>query len=333
MPREEALAPDRADRPRRLRRGRGLRELIAPPGLDRRHLIFPVFVAPGRGAPVALEAMPGQFRYPAERIPALARELRSEGVGGVLLFGLPRRKDPAGSEAASPRSAVADAVRAFRKEAPEIVVATDVCLCAYTSHGHCGVLRGREIDNDRSLPRLGQVAVAHARAGAQLVGPSAMMDHQVAEVRSALDRAGYAEVGILAYAIKLASAFYGPFREAEASAPSFGDRASYQLDPRRAGEALRAIDRDAREGADLLLVKPALPALDLLARARARTTLPLGAYQVSGEYALIKSAAARGWIDERAVVRETLTAMRRAGADFVVSYFARDLARAEGAAP
>ena len=316
----------RAHRMRRQRRTAAMIELFSESRVELSRLILPVFVKPGGGPPEPIASMPGVLRYSAEGVGKLARELDREGVRAVLLFGLPRRKDARGSEADSPRSAVATALRTFRKVSPEIVRFSDVCLCAYTDHGHCGVLQGRTIDNDASLERLASIARVHAEAGADYVGPSAMMDHQVLALRSALDSDGYADVGILAYAAKFASSFYGPFREAEDSTPSFGNRRSYQMDPRNAREALAEIDQDAEEGADILMVKPALPCLDILARARARVDRPLAAYQVSGEYAMIKAAAERGWLEENAAIRESLTAIHRAGADLIVTYFARAFA-------
>ncbi len=271
--------------------------------------------------------MPGVNRYSVGDAATLARSLWEEGVRSVLLFGAARSKDPEGSEAWDVDGIVPEAVRAIRRTVPELVIVTDVCLCAYTSHGHCGVVRNGAVANDATCERLARVAVTHAAAGADLVAPSAMMDGQVAAVRSALDGAGREETAILAYASKHASAFYGPFREAEQSAPAFGDRRGYQLDFRNGREALRAMDRDAREGADILMVKPALTGLDLLARARRRFDVPLAAYQVSGEYAMMKAAAERGVIEERAAVEETLAAVRRAGADLIVTYYARDVAR------
>ncbi|MGI0054226.1 MAG: porphobilinogen synthase [Thermoplasmata archaeon] len=319
-----------ASRPRRLRRRAEVRDLFAQFEVDARHLVYPIFVGPGSGRPTPIASMPGISRIPSAGVPEFARAISRDGVRAVLLFGTPRRKDLRGSEAWAPKNAVHEAIRAFRTEAPEIVVFTDVCLCAYTTHGHCGVVHGGEIANDETLDLLGRIAVAQAEAGAEFVGPSAMMDHQVAAVREALDAAGHSAVGILAYSAKFASGLYGPFREAEDSTPSFGDRRTYQLDPRSAHDALEAFERDAREGADILMVKPAGTSLDLLARARRRVDRPLAAYQVSGEYAMIKAAAERGWIDESTVVAESLTALRRAGADLIVTYFAREIARAQG---
>ncbi len=314
-------------RPRRLRRTASLRDWVAETDVGLRHLVYPVFVRPGDGPPEPIGSMPGAFRHSVVEVGRLAEKLRDEGIRSVLLFGVGRRKDDEGTDAWAPDGVVPEAVRAFKRTAPEIVIVTDVCLCAYTSHGHCGAVEGREVANDRSLRLLAKVAVAHAEAGADVVAPSAMMDGQVAALRGALDAAGRTETPILSYATKHASAFYGPFREAEQSVPSFGDRRSYQLDFRNARGAIKEMELDAEEGADLLMVKPALTSLDLLARARERFSQPLAAYQVSGEYAMIKAAAAAGVVEERAAVEETLGAIRRAGADLIVTYFARDVAR------
>jgi porphobilinogen synthase len=292
-----------------------------------RRLVYPLFFRPGPGGKEPLRSMPGVDRYSVEDAETVARELVGEGIRTVLLFGVGRSRDDEGSDAWATDGVVPTAVRAIRKAAPELVVVTDVCLCAYTSHGHCGLVREGQILNDESNERLGRVAIAHASAGADVVAPSAMMDGQVAAIRSALDSSGHLETAILSYATKHASAFYGPFREAEESTPEFGDRRSYQMDYRNAREALREMEQDAAEGADLLMVKPALTSLDLLVRARERFLLPLVAYQVSGEYAALKAAARAGVLDERAAVEETITAIRRAGADLIVTYFARDLAR------
>jgi porphobilinogen synthase len=319
--------PGPAARPRRLRRTAALREWVAETDVELRRLIYPVFVRSGRGGPEPIGSMPGIDRHTVAGMAPLADELAAEGIRAVLLFGVGRSKDAEGSDAWSPEGIVPQAIRAIQRAAPEIVVVTDVCLCAYTSHGHCGVIRKGGIDNDPTCERLGQVAVAHARAGADVVAPSAMMDGQVRVIRSALDRAGFTETAILAYSSKHASAFYGPFRDAEGSAPAFGDRRSYQMDPRNAREALREMELDAAEGADILMVKPAMTSLDLLARARGRFLHPLAAYQVSGEFAMIRAAAERRIVDERAAVEETLGAIRRAGADLIVTYFARDVAR------
>jgi porphobilinogen synthase len=271
--------------------------------------------------------MPGVDRHTVRDIAPLARQLEEEGIRSVLVFGVARVKDAEGSDAWALDGLVPEAVRAIKRAVPGLVVVTDVCLCAYTSHGHCGVVRRGAVLNDASCERLGRVAVAHAHAGADVVAPSAMMDGQVARIRAALDATGHEETAILSYSTKHASAFYGPFRDAERSTPAFGDRRSYQMDFRNAREAMREMESDAAEGADILMVKPAMTSLDLLARARKRFLLPLAAYQVSGEYAMLKAAVARGVVDERAAVEETLGAIRRAGADLIITYFARDVAR------
>ncbi len=318
--------PSPAARPRRLRRTARLRDWVAETDLDARHLVLPVLVRAGGGRPTPVPSLPGVARWPVGALPELARALHAAGVPAVLLFGQAERKDGEGREAWSPRSAVAQAVGALKSADPELIVVTDVCLCAYTDHGHCGVVRNGAVDNDATVERLARTAVAHARAGADLVAPSAMMDGQVAGLRASLDTAGFPDRGILSYATKHASAFYGPFREAEGSRPSFGDRTTYQMDPRNAREALRELRQDVAEGADIVMVKPALTSLDLLARARRRIDVPLAAYQVSGEYAMLKSGARSGAFSEREAVLETLTAIRRAGADLIVSYYAQDVA-------
>ena len=314
-------------RPRRLRRTRALRDWVAEVDIESRRLVLPLFVRPGTGSPTPVASLPGVARYPLGQFTKLGKSLAAEGVRSTLLFGVGHTKDSQGSDAWSDTGLVPGAIRALKKGAPDLVVVTDVCLCAYTTHGHCGLVEHREVVNDATIERLGRVAVAHARAGADVVAPSAMMDGQVRAIRRALDDAGFDGTGILAYATKHASAFYGPFREAEGSTPAFGDRASYQMDTRNAREALREMTLDAAEGADLLMVKPALTSLDLLVRARERFDLPLAAYQVSGEYAMIHAAAGQGIVDLRAAALETLRAIRRAGADLIVTYFARDAVR------
>jgi len=319
-----------AVRLRRLRRTPELRDWVAETDVELRRLVLPLFVRPGRGGPRRVASMPGVEQYTVRDLAPLARELHAEGVRALLLFGVAWSKDPEGSEAWAADGVVPEAVREIKDAAPGLVVVTDVCLCAYTSHGHCGIVRRGRILNDATCERLGRVAVAHANAGADVVAPSAMMDGQVAALRSALDAAGHEETAILAYSSKHASAFYGPFRDVEQSTPSFGDRRTYQMDYRNAREALHEMERDVEEGADLLMVKPALTSLDLLARARRHFLVPLAAFQVSGEYAMLKSAVAAGVLDERAAVEETLGALRRAGADLIVTYFARDVARWSG---
>jgi porphobilinogen synthase len=310
-----------------MRRTPALREWVAETDVELRRLVYPVFVRPGAGNPRPVPSMPGIEQYSIRNLEGLGSQLEEERVRAVLLFGIAQRKFPDGREAWARDGLIPRAVRELKRSAPELVIATDVCLCAYTSNGHCGIVRGGEVNNDTTCRLLGRVAVAHADAGADVVAPSAMMDGQVGVIRDALDSARRESTAIWAYSTKHASAFYGPFRDVEQSTPSFGDRRSYQMDPRNAREALREMALDEAEGADLLMVKPALTSLDLLARARRRTALPLAAYQVSGEYAMIKAAAQLGILDEDAAVRETLGAIRRAGADLIVTYFARDVAR------
>lgn len=314
------------DRPRRTRSTAPLRALVRETRLSAHSLVAPIFVVPGSGRRQPLEALPGHDRLSPDLAVELARNLASLGVGGVLLFGVPDEKDDAGHGAADPAGPVPETLRRLRDAGLPLVLMADVCLCEYTTHGHCGVLDGERIDNDRSLPLLAAAAVAYAEAGAHVLAPSAMMDGQVAALREGLDQAGHKEGVIMAYASKHASVLYGPFREAAGSTPSFGDRRSYQMDPANGREALREMELDAAEGADLLMVKPAITSLDLLAQARERFTLPLAAYQVSGEYAMVEAAAARGWLDRKGAALETLTAIARAGADVIMTYFAADVA-------
>jgi porphobilinogen synthase len=310
---------------RRLRRSAALRDLVRETELSASRLIAPLFVA-SVGGPVDL--MPGVSRLTISGAVEQAGELAALGVPGVLLFGIPDHKDAEGSGAWDDEGAVQLAVAAIKAAHPSLVVMTDVCLCEYTSHGHCGVVReDGTIDNDASLELLARTAISHARAGADVIAPSDMMDGRVGAIRAELDAEGFGELPILAYAAKFASAFYGPFREAAGSAPAFGDRRSYQLDPANAREALRETELDIAEGADIVMVKPALPYLDVIAAVRAMTRLPVAAYNVSGEYAMVKAAVAAGAFDERAVVLETLTAIRRAGADMIITYHAEDAAR------
>jgi porphobilinogen synthase len=321
MPRASA---DLIVRPRRLRRTEALRRLVRETSLAPADFILPLFVLPGarRREPVA--SMPGVSRMSADLAVREAAVAARAGISGVILFGLPARKDALGSEGWSDRGAVQTAVRLMKRERLPLAVITDVCLCEYTSHGHCGVLHGHEVDNDASLPLLARIAVSHARAGADLVAPSDMMDGRVRAIRAGLDRAGFTGTGILAYAAKYASAFYGPFRDAAGSVPSFGDRRGYQMDPPNAREALREIALDVAEGADLVMVKPALAYLDVIRRAGDRFDLPVFAYNVSGEYAMVKAAAAKGWLEERRAVLEILGSIRRAGAARILTYHALD---------
>ncbi|MBO2519215.1 porphobilinogen synthase [Limnochorda sp.] len=315
-------------RMRRLRRTETIRRMVRETWVRPDHLILPLFVRPGRGIQEPVPSMPGVFRWSVDRVVEPAREAWELGVPAVILFGLPERKDDEGSEAWREDGVVQQAVRALKEVLPELVVITDVCLCEYTSHGHCGVLEGGEVANDASLERLARTALSHARAGADWVAPSDMMDGRVGVIRRALDEAGFHEVSILAYSAKYASAFYGPFREAADSAPAFGDRRGYQMDPANAREALLEVELDGAEGADLVMVKPALPYLDVIHQVRQRTTLPVVAYQVSGEYAMLRAAGRLGWLDEVQAMRESLTAIRRAGADLIITYAALEYARA-----
>ena len=309
---------------RRLRRTAALRDLVRETELRPQRLIAPLFVA---STADDVETMPGVSRLTISGAVAAAERLQALGVGGVLLFGIPDHKDAEGSGAWDDEGAVQLATQAIKAAAPRLTVMTDVCLCEYTSHGHCGVVRDDgSIDNDASLELLARTAVSHARAGADVIAPSDMMDGRVGAIRAELDAEGWAEIPILAYAAKFASAYYGPFREAAGSAPAFGDRRSYQLDPANGREALRETELDIEEGADIVMVKPALAYLDVIAAVRAMTKLPVAAYNVSGEYAMVKAAAAMGAFDERAIVLETLTSIRRAGADMIITYHAQDAA-------
>jgi porphobilinogen synthase len=321
-----------AQRLRRLRRTEGLRRLVRETALQPSDFIYPLFVAETVAEPTPIRSMPGQMQWPLRALAGQAREIAMLGIGGVILFGIPAAKDEIGSQAYAADGIVQRAIREIKEAAPELVVVTDVCLCEYTSHGHCGLVRNGEVQNDETLELLAREAVSHAVAGADLVAPSDMMDGHVAALRRALDDHGFATTPILAYSAKFASAFYGPFREAAESAPKFGDRRSYQMDPANGREALREVELDLREGADILMVKPALPYLDVLARVRDRWDAPLAAYNVSGEYAMLKAAAANGWLDERRATLELLTGIKRAGADIILTYHAPEAARwlAEG---
>ncbi len=315
------------ERLRRLRRTPALRSLVKGTRLHAGQLVMPVFVISGHDRSEPITSLPRQERMSADRVVAKARELVKLGVGGVLLFGIPDRKDEEGSGAADPSGPVPSALRMLKAAGLPLVLAADVCLCEYTSHGHCGVIADGEVDNDATLPLLAEAAVVYAESGADVVGPSGMMDGQVAALRGALDASGHAGTAIMAYSSKAASAFYGPFREAAGSAPAFGDRRGYQMDYSNAREAMREMELDAREGADILMVKPALTSLDLLVRASKRFDLPLAAYHVSGEVAMLEAAAERGWLDRKPAGIEMLTAIVRAGAAIVITYLAADAAR------
>ncbi|MGQ0639789.1 MAG: porphobilinogen synthase [Gemmatimonadaceae bacterium] len=317
-----------AARPRRLRRTAALRALVAETSLNAGQLVHPLFVLDGHNVQRPVASLPGHVQLSVDRLGSEIAEVASLGIPAIILFGIPAHKDAAGSSAWDSRGPVPRAIAAIKQHAPEVLVIADVCLCEYTSHGHCGVVNADlGVDNDATLALVARTAVAYADAGADIVAPSAMMDGQVATMRTALDAAGHSDTAILAYAVKYASAFYGPFREAAGSTPAFGDRRSYQMDPPNVREALREAVLDEAEGADMLMVKPAGPYLDVIAAVRAATQLPLAAYQVSGEYATLKAGAERGWIDGRAAALESIIGIRRAGADIVITYFAKDVAR------
>ena len=314
-------------RPRRLRRTETFRAMIRETRLAPEQMIYPLFVLPGKGVREPVPSMPGVFRLSVDQLAAEARDCLSLGVRSVLLFGLPEKKDGLGSGAYAKNGIVQQAIRELKNRAPEMTVVTDVCLCEYTDHGHCGCLAGEEVDNDATLELLAKTALSHAQAGADMVAPSDMMDGRVSEIRTALDEENFHNVPIMSYAVKYASAFYGPFRDAAECAPQFGDRRGYQMDPANSREALREATLDVDEGADILMVKPAIAYLDIIARLHDEFDLPVAAYQVSGEYAMIKAAAERGWIDGERVMAESLIAIRRAGADIILTYFAKEMAR------
>ena len=316
-----------ATRMRRLRRSQTLRRLVRETRLSVDNLVYPLFVCPGRGVRDPIDSMPGNFRMSVDRLVEECREALDLGIPGVILFGIPEAKDATGSTSWAEKGIVQQAVRAIKERLPDLLVITDVCLCEYTSHGHCGVIRDGAVDNDATLPLLARQALSHAQAGADLVAPSDMMDGRVARIREALDGGGFQEVAIMSYAAKYASAFYGPFREAAGSAPEFGDRRGYQMDPPNVAEALREVRLDIEEGADIVMVKPALAYLDVIYRVKTTFGLPVAAYNVSGEFACIKAAAERGWLDEQRIVEEVLLSIRRAGADIILTYFAKQAAR------
>jgi porphobilinogen synthase len=314
-------------RPRRLRESPLLRRMVRETRLGVENLILPLFAVHGRGVRDPVSSMPGVSRLSLDELLKEAKDAASMGIPAVLLFGVPQSKDPRGSEAYAEDGIVQQAARAVKETIPDLLVITDVCLCQYTSHGHCGLVEDGRIKNDASVELLARVALSHMESGADIVAPSDMMDGRVGAIRETLDEAGYTETPIMAYSAKYASAFYGPFREAAESTPQFGDRRSYQMDPANAAEALREVGLDVDEGADIVMVKPALPYLDVIARVRQEFGLPLAAYSVSGEYAMIKAAGRLGWLDEERCMLEALTAIRRAGADLIITYFAREAAR------
>lgn len=312
---------------RRLRRTETLRSLVRENRVGVDDLVYPLFVIEGKGLKQEIPSMPGIFRFSPDRLPSEIEEIAGLKIPAVLLFGIPADKDEIGSSAYHPKGIIQRAIRTIKKSAPGLLVMTDVCLCEYTSHGHCGVVAGEYVDNDMTLPLLARMALSHAEAGADIVAPSDMMDGRVKAIREALDKDGFQHIPILSYAAKYASAFYGPFREAAQSAPQFGDRRSYQMDPPNVREALREVEQDIAEGADIIMVKPALAYLDVIRRVRDTFNYPLAAYNVSGEYAMVKAAAQQGWLDEKRVVIEILTAIKRAGADIILTYHAKEVSQ------
>jgi porphobilinogen synthase len=317
-------------RPRRLRRNEAFRRMIRETRLSVDDMILPLFAIEGRGVKNPIPSMPGHFQLSTENLVKTAREARRLGIPAVILFGLPSKKDPLGTQAYAKNGIVQKAVREIKGQLPDLMVVTDVCLCEYTDHGHCGVVEGHTVDNDATLDLLARTALSHAQAGADMVAPSDMMDGRVTEIRNALDENSLSHVPIMSYAAKYCSAYYGPFREAADSAPQFGDRRTYQMDPANALEAIREASMDVEEGADIIMVKPALPYLDIICRIREEVDLPVAAYNVSGEFSMIKAAEKMGWIDGKRVMMETLTGIKRAGADIILTYFAMEAAEILG---
>lgn len=314
-------------RPRRLRLNQNIRDMVRETSLDVKDLIYPYFVVEGENVKEEIEAMPKVFHFSIDKLVKDVKETYELGIPAILLFGIPSSKDEVGSQAYASSGIVQRAVRAIKEAIPSMIVITDVCLCEYTSHGHCGVVENGYVDNDKTLELIAKTALSHVKAGADMVAPSDMMDGRVGCIRQILDSEGYVTVPIMAYSAKYASGFYGPFREAAQSAPQFGDRRSYQMDPANSDEALREIALDIEEGADIVMVKPALAYLDVIRRAKDSFKVPLATYNVSGEYSMIKAAALKGWLDEKVVALESLTSMKRAGADMIITYFAKDAAR------
>ncbi|HTE49425.1 MAG TPA: porphobilinogen synthase [Kofleriaceae bacterium] len=314
-------------RPRRMRRNERLRGMVRETRLDRSNFVYPLFIVPGSGVTREISSMPGQFHYSVDRAVEAGRAAFDLGISGVILFGVPDKKDAVGSEAWSDKGGVQQTIRGLKKAVPELVVSADACFCEYTDHGHCGVLIEGQLDNDASLENLARTALSYARAGVDLVAPSGMLDGFVGACRESLDEEGFHQVGIMAYSAKYASAYYGPFRDAVDSAPQEGDRRGYQMDPANAREAVREVGLDVSEGADIVMVKPALAYLDIIRAVADEVDLPLAAYNVSGEYSMLKAAAAKGWIDYDRAMMETLTAIRRAGADIIITYHALEAAK------
>ncbi|ANM29923.1 delta-aminolevulinic acid dehydratase [Acidobacteria bacterium Mor1] len=315
-------------RPRRLRRSAAIREMVRETVLQPADFIYPLFVCPGKGVRTEIGAMPGNYHLSVDRLVEEAAAAYEEGIRAVILFGIPERKDPEGSEAWDPEAAVQQGVRALKKEVPGLLVITDVCLCEYTDHGHCGVLEGEEVRNDPTLELLARTALSHAEAGADVVAPSDMMDGRVGVIRGALDDAGHDQTILMSYAAKYASAFYGPFREAAGSTPQFGDRSGYQMDPANGDEALKEVALDLDEGADIVMVKPAMAYLDIVSRVKQTFEVPVAAYNVSGEFSLLAAGGEKGWVDRDRLMLEVLTCIKRAGADVILTYHAREAARA-----
>ncbi|AEH22409.1 Porphobilinogen synthase [Thermodesulfobacterium geofontis OPF15] len=314
-------------RPRRLRRTENIRSLVRETHLTIDDLIYPLFICEGKNIKQEIRSMPEVYRFSIDKALEEIKEATQLGIKAVLLFGIPNKKDEVGTSAYIENGIIQKAVRAIKDKFPELIVITDVCLCEYTSHGHCGIIKNGEVDNDLTLEVLAKIAVSHAKAGADIVAPSDMMDGRVGRIREALDEAGFSHVAIMSYAVKYCSAFYGPFREAAESAPKFGDRRSYQMDPANSREALREASLDIEEGADIIMVKPAMPYLDIIKMLRNEFNYPLAAYQVSGEYAMIKAAAKLGWLDEEKILWESLISIKRAGADLIITYFAKKIAK------
>jgi porphobilinogen synthase len=327
MPTTKTATLSLTRRPRRLRRTETIRSMVRETRLTPDCFVYPLFVCDGEGVRRPVSSMPGVFNLSVDEAVKEAAAAKADGVPAVILFGIPSAKDEVGSLAADPEAPVQTAVRALKREVPGLVVMTDVCLCEYTSHGHCGIVDGDEIVNDITVEQLAQAALSHAVAGADFVAPSDMMDGRVGAIRAVLDQRGFQQTGIVSYAAKYCSGFYGPFREAADSTPQFGDRRSHQMDPANVDEALREVEIDIAEGADIVMIKPAVPYLDVLTKVKARFGQPTAAYHVSGEYSMIKAAAERGWIDEARVMMETLISIRRAGADIIITYYAREAAR------
>lgn len=318
---------DLVKRPRRLRMNSILREMIRETSLDVSDLIYPLFVAPGDNIKEEIDSMPGIYHFSIDLLVEEVKEVRDLGIPAILLFGVPSYKDELGSEAYSEEGIVQKAVREIKEKVPEIVVITDVCMCGYTTHGHCGIVENGQVLNDKTVDYIAKIALSHVEAGADMVAPSDMMDGRVAAIRKLLDSKGFVNTPIMAYSAKYASSFYGPFREAANSFPQFGDRKSYQMDYGNSNEALREIALDIEEGADIVMVKPALSYLDIIRRVKDNFNIPIAAYNVSGEYSMVKAAAKMGWIDEKSVVLEILTSIKRAGADMIITYFAKDVAK------